>query len=247
MRGVPQGSPTSPTLGNILMDCWINHEGSKEPNKAKIIAYADDSLGYSKNYFKEDVDPDWGISVNKAKSGWIRYNGKTIKPLKFLGLIWDGVTISADTRKGSKLGLTAKIREMFNLIDQTRYDLTLTRKQAIDYLQNRADKQLYNGKAVDSINWEKWFISKLAGWIQARLYAGTWDKINDYQDFSMSFKPDTWMASKLAKSKEIPEIIDIFNSSSFACTSLLNIFRYNQKLRRERKLDWKIKVKPESQ
>jgi len=46
-----------------------------------------------------------GIEINYEKSGWVKVNGIWKKPLKFLGLKYDGNTdtLQAETRMGSRL------------------------------------------------------------------------------------------------------------------------------------------------
>ena len=70
--------------------------------------YADDGLVFprdSQNVKVEDLDR--GIKQNIEKSGWIKRDGKWLKPLKFLGLELvagtevDPAMIRAKTRKGS--------------------------------------------------------------------------------------------------------------------------------------------------
>jgi len=56
-------------------------------DKFEKIAYADDSIGFSNNYVQEIIPKNCGISINEKKSGWIRFRGRQLKPLKFLGLI----------------------------------------------------------------------------------------------------------------------------------------------------------------
>jgi hypothetical protein len=53
---------------------------------------------------------DWGIMFSKEKCGYIKRGGKWLKPLKFLGLVYDGLkdTLSAQTRGGSTLALSDK-------------------------------------------------------------------------------------------------------------------------------------------
>jgi len=62
-RGVSQGSPTSPILGNIIMEEWLNSDSFRK------IAYADDSIGYSERLIKESVPKDTGLELNEAKCG----------------------------------------------------------------------------------------------------------------------------------------------------------------------------------
>lgn len=46
--------------------------------------------------------------MSPNKSGWVKYDGKWLKPLKFLGMQYNGETntFSAQTRKGATLAFT---------------------------------------------------------------------------------------------------------------------------------------------
>jgi hypothetical protein len=53
---------------------------------------------------------EYGISYSPSKCGFVKRGGKWLKPLKFLGLVYDGLkdTLSAQTRNGSTLSLSDK-------------------------------------------------------------------------------------------------------------------------------------------
>jgi len=53
---------------------------------------------------------EWGIQYSPEKSGWVKRDGKWLKPLKFLGLTYDGErdTLTASTREGSTLSIHTK-------------------------------------------------------------------------------------------------------------------------------------------
>jgi hypothetical protein len=79
-------------------------------------------------------------------------------------------------------------------------------------------------------SWEKYFSSKMMGFVQSRLYQGSWNLEGLIQNFNLEFMNKSWMDTKLNKS----ELKDVFNSSSFACRSLINILRWNSKIRKPR-------------
>lgn len=99
-NGVAQGAPTSPILANVIQQLWINENLTQGHS---IVAYADDSVTFSEKEIKLTAPEDTGIKINEEKSGYVKYNGTWLKPLKFLGLSFDGEILKANTRKGSEL------------------------------------------------------------------------------------------------------------------------------------------------
>lgn len=68
--------------------------------------YADDGLFYSDKKFSakdvEDFFAEMGLTVHPTKSRWVRENYKWIRPLKFLGLVYQPLTgdLWSSTREG---------------------------------------------------------------------------------------------------------------------------------------------------
>lgn len=100
VRGFPQGVNFSPFLSIISLVI------GGDPKFATLLMYADDGLFYSQRKFSaKDVEGFFtglGLSIQPAKSGWVRENYKWIKPLKFLGLVYKPETdeLWSDTRSG---------------------------------------------------------------------------------------------------------------------------------------------------
>lgn len=84
-KGVPQGSNTGPLLSLIPLLEFLKQKPS--------VSYADDGLFYSDKPFEIQDLPQLGVHLNASKSGWVRYNGKWLKPLKFLGLVFNGTSL----------------------------------------------------------------------------------------------------------------------------------------------------------
>jgi hypothetical protein len=130
-EGFPQGSPISPILCSAIL-------GDSVFKVAKCLMYADDGLFYSDEPLFGGSD---SVTTNEAmleanlsfapdKSGWVKKEGKWLKPLKFLGLVYDGQTDSLyastkdkfiargfplpgyDIKKGSRLELSSDQTEM---------------------------------------------------------------------------------------------------------------------------------------
>lgn len=106
--GTAQGSPLSPYLAAVALD-----EIQKNlPSGVKILLYADDGLFYGPNV-RAFIDSgamkrllsSFGFTVHPDKSRWIRVESQWYKPLKFLGISYNGDTdvLQASTRKGATL------------------------------------------------------------------------------------------------------------------------------------------------
>jgi hypothetical protein len=122
--GFPQGAPISCFLSIVALEKSLY---TLWPN---FVQYADDGLFYGDDKLKDLVAdrerlsglpeqsevPEGKLSENMPmiaagcrfnyeKSGWVRKDGKWLKPLKFLGAVYDGITntMSSKTRSGKTL------------------------------------------------------------------------------------------------------------------------------------------------
>jgi hypothetical protein len=217
-EGIAQGSPTSPFLATVILKDFIN--------QLPCIIYADDPIFYSNHLFSVKDDPKKGIVSNPDKSGWIRYAGVDIKPLTFLGLEYDGTNLKANTRNGSTLVLSEDIKKAILQIESLK-------DSGVDKLQGTSKGN----------TWQKIFDSKLAGWIQARLYEGKWNPRVD-QDFRVKMVNGSW--GDIVRTKVESNTLQLHNTSSYASKSLVNLLRRtNQKANRlpnELKIDWRRNV-----
>jgi len=203
-EAVPQGAAISPTLSNLGMVKFLQQKAH--------IAYVDDAFFYSNAPFKIHDDPENGIVIHPEKSGWVKRAGKWEKPLKFLGLEFNGKIFSAKTRKGSRL-IYAK-----NVASAIRQ---------IDIILEGLIKERYTGTLEIKNTWDQIFKSKYIGWVQARLYEGNWNpKI--IQNFELKFGNGSWGDLKGAKHNAK---FTLANTSSYAIRSLVNLLRYADKRR----------------
>ncbi len=126
--GTAQGSPLSPYLSAIA----LQEISEGLPEGVYVIMYADDMLFYGpglQKWLNKNSDnlykylSSLGFTMHKEKSGWVKSHGFWDKPLKFLGLEYDGETrvLRASTRKGSHLVLNQTIIELLN----AEFDLNL--------------------------------------------------------------------------------------------------------------------------
>jgi hypothetical protein len=235
-RGVSQGTATGPILANILMDNWVKPIWHKS-GYIKTLAYADDSISYCDEEFIRYPEEDSGIEINEKKSGWVKKDGIWIKPLKFLGMTFDGKTFKGETRKGSNLTFPPELELLTLLENERNYD-NLTPEEFLEKINNNEIEE-YQNEYENKKSWTKYFKSKIIGFAFSRIYIGKWNLGNLQQDFSLKFVPKSWMDSKynceiLPLKLEWDEL-DVFNSTSIACRSLLEIFREKQKFTKSRK------------
>lgn len=214
--GVPQGAPTSPALANLAMHESILSRPT-QGNPLESLAYADDGLWYG-NITQPLITPNTGmvrgnITINTNKSGWVKKDGIWLKPLKFLGLEYNGITniLKAATRNGAEL----------------KYNKT---KLIEDQLEKLNFDKWYEGKPSgnkwykSTETWENLIKSKLFGFIQSRLYQGKWN----LDDLKQSFKLDPKSGSLIEKfyeTKVNEEKLTVFNSTTFASAWLIEKLR----------------------
>lgn len=235
-HGVPQGSPTSPFLSILALDAAMKVvEGTNK------LEYADDGILYGETplQFPRSITmQEANIRMAPEKSTWVKYDGKWLKPLKFLGLEYDGDKdlLRASTRNGSTL----------------EYDkASLLEAIEAGYFPHLDG---YTKHTTRKGNWEQFVRSKFAGFLMARLYNGSWNQEELWQSFELSFHTGSWVwrykkwASwihqpyylpkgdtpweKYTKRQKLNAIregnatkLTVFNSTSLAILSTLEAFR----------------------
>jgi hypothetical protein len=152
------------------------------------------------------------IYFNLDKTGWVKKDGKWLKPLKFLGLEYDGVkdTLTANTRNGSRLLFDKE--ELFRVLRWLDSDYPLEMFQRSKF------------------TWTDFLESRIKGYIQARLYQGKWNLEDLDQDFDLTYKKGSWMDTRIDWFSADSRKYNIFNSSSYACDSLYNILMYTPEI-----------------
>lgn len=111
-RGVAQGHSLSPLLSVLVIEhavrSWL---ATRKGWPTKVLMYADDGLVFSTSPIPieslKQFWSSWGLFVEDAKSGMVREDWKWVKPVKFLGLVYDPFLekLQAWTRKGSRVVL----------------------------------------------------------------------------------------------------------------------------------------------
>lgn len=206
--GVPQGAPTSPFLSILTLKNFLSQQRS--------VSYADDPVFFGDKDFHIRDSPDEGIVIHPEKSGWVKRDGVWLKPLKFLGLEFDGETLRANTRNGSRLVLNGDVRKALHFINQLEHEMYKDVSKKSGFISSKE-------RVLD--NWYNLFKSRLIGHITSRLYIGSWNQSDIVQDFLLKFVSTSWLDLKW-KSLTRHKWYTIFNASSYASWSLAEILRH---------------------
>ena len=205
--GVAQGSNTGPLLTALSLRDFFA--------QCLSLSYADDALFFSNEPIHLVIPKGSGIELNEAKSGYVKYNGKWLKPFKFLGLQFDGRVLSARTRKGSTLVLSDQLSQA---------------SSAVENLESLSSPLMSPGNTLFKLekalhekwSWESLMKNKM-GYIMSSLYNNTWNLKKQDQDFTLKFSKGTWTDIYVSKSFIRWEDITISNLPAFASESLFNI------------------------
>lgn len=127
--GVSMGTAYSPLMAIFALNDWYWWLLGK---KANLYMYADDGLVTAppevdlRQLVKESEEflKNWGVRINWDKSGFTRRGTKWLRPLKFLGLVYDPYadTLSSRTRSGKELTLEKGL--VYGRARGSWYDLT---------------------------------------------------------------------------------------------------------------------------
>jgi hypothetical protein len=217
--GVPQGAPTSPFLSILCLDWAIRKDIGKTD-----VRYADDGLRLTNGEAKEPIETNemrlLNIKYAREKCGFVKKNGKWLKELKFLGLVYNAERdeLRSDTREGAKL-----IYDKQSLVDILHTD-SFYKGIHKDYPEDNPH------------SWENFIKSDLTGFILSRLYIGDWNLTNYVQSFKLTRKEGSWVScynkfiKRKAKQKAILKDLlhiklNVFNSSSLCLKSALEAFK----------------------
>jgi hypothetical protein len=224
--GVPQGAPTSPFISGMALIPFIKHYASPT---SEVVGYADDWIIYGSKFDPQDLLNDKftkeGIIINQSKSSWVKKDGKWLKPLKFLGLSYDGEKdklISA-TRKGATLEFNKweLIPAMSASIKISHY--IHTGNSGIDY-----KGKIYTEEDLERdypTKWQRLAESKEFGYIQSALYQDKWE-IENKQNFDLEGVVGSYVNKKHLYKNYHPAP-NIFTISSYANDYILE-WLYNK-------------------
>lgn len=214
--GVPQGAPTSPFLSILILNKFLSQQES--------ISYADDPVFFGDTSFKIYDSPHEGITIHPEKSGWVKREGQWLRPLKFLGLEYDGRVLRAKTRNGSTLELGQDKKSCLQAISQLEHEMYRDQSETSGF-------QTSKDRVLD--NWYNLFKSRLIGHLVSRMYCGSWNLQDYWQDFELKMVSTSWLDLKWKDLKSYKKYT-IFNASSYASWSLAEILtrRYRKPRRK---------------
>lgn len=146
-KGVAQGAPTSPFLAILALRGYLKQLGKK----GVCVNYADDQIFASNENFIIKDEPSKGIVHSEEKSGWIKKDGKWLKELKFLGLVYNGDddTIRSETRNEKSIRID---EDIIKLWEELKY------KDSKSVLEDMVTRSIF-------------------GFIQSCLYKGDFDSL----------------------------------------------------------------------
>jgi len=204
----------------------------------RIEMYADDGLLSSPNEEAltkfvtnfESLLTTYGIRISPAKSGWVRRSGTWLKPLKYLGLTYDGEqdTLRASTRNGATTPISIHLLEIMNyicywlnLIEITSRGELERRRESLPKTNPKIHKIMYDYyTSLLDIKTNRLGIPKglslswYAGLINLIDNYGFWDKAWVYRIFEYglyTFSPGIdltkWQAYQESKSFEEDELL----------------------------------------
>lgn len=192
MRGLPQGANTSPILTELVLDMWMRQMEWR--NDGTSVFYADDGLFMSNNKIRLKNDPSRGIEIHKEKSGYVKYDGEWIKELKFLGVVYNGMTetLRSETRKGTKLEIAEETGNVLALLRELRpsYDWNLGSLFKQTSLGGVIMNRLYSGKwELKEYPWETTFSGIKGSYLEKK---GLKDNFKTTTSDAVSFLASGW-------------------------------------------------------
>lgn len=227
-RGVPPGSPLSPLLSSIVLHGNLMREWG---DTLQLCQYADDGIIYGQKHAEEllaTLPPESGIKVNKAKSGWIKQDGKWLTSLKFLGIRFVPkklMTLAQLEMEMRQDGILENATRELKGITFQEYDM-IEEAYLYDIQRDLSSFRDNGGRNSKGQTWTEWFETTYLGYVTAQLYNGE-EGMKNIQNFEYTFKPGSWAHLEDKRGPQGTRInghdkvaLTIHNSSTFACEAL---------------------------
>jgi hypothetical protein len=139
-----------------------------------------------------------GIELHERKSGYVKVGGKWLKPLKFLGMEYDGNLdqFRAKTRNGATLILDEPRKDIL------RFEHWLKTNLPNSQLGGSAKGMVTKLSLEDNLNnhakWSDLLNARFSGLMFSRMQMDDWN-VSISQDFSLDGKahPDSWLTSMM--------------------------------------------------
>lgn len=225
-KGVSQGSPVSPLLSTLLLIPHLLLSQSYDN-----VQYADDGLLYNYTTVPTLDFPGYtGITVHPLKRGVVKSLGTWLKPLHFLGqtyvhssLLPTSYSIPSGSEVfGGMIFNRTRTPKMFHLSHLPLF------QKALDYDKNVSPTSCglgITGKPASSLL--DLFKSSYHGYLQSRLYEGSWDLSSLQLGYTLDYEPNSWIGleerrgpSSIKNGDSTAISLTLYNASSYACQSL---------------------------
>lgn len=210
-HGFPQGAATSPICSISILVPFLSQVPS--------ISYADDPIFYSDEDFTIQDDPKSGIVLHPEKSSWVKRDGVWLKPLKYLGLVYDE---NAKTLTASSNPVISKLKSTLQLPEKYLEEILGSGSPRVRVDEDPKKKNSFSLKGSP---WERLLKTHIYGLLMNRLQNGSFTLEHLEQDFKLTIGSHSWLEGRGIKLGPIAlrNQINVFNASSYACHSLFGI------------------------